>query len=120
MKFKYEVEINSCTKGFALSTQPLKLPVRDLDKENSASTLGDSYRRQEILSESPKQEGMIHRQFANLHKNCLSHGGHYILDFPSGSTPDQKILLIAATLMLDYSFFDRKCCLPFLCFIWLY
>ena len=42
----------------------------------------------------------------------LSKGGHYRLTFPLAANENEKTLLIAATMMLDMAFYDRKCCLP--------
>ncbi len=88
MKFKYEIELEVCMKGFLVTSSPMNLPVRDLDKESTTFIL-DSYRKIEASQyEGNKSAGMIHRQFSSAMKHCLSHGGHYILDFPGGSTPD--------------------------------
>ena len=58
------------------------------------------------------RHGKITREYSYWQKELLSHGGHYRIKFPRGADEIEKTLIIAATMMLDMNFYDRKCCLP--------
>ena len=57
--------------------------------------------------------GTIHKEFSHCAKEYLSYGTHYRIRFPRTATVDQKTLLLAAAMMMDMNYYDRKSCLPF-------
>ena len=61
------------------------------------------------------QAGSLSRRFSRCTKEFFSKGGHYFLKFPRAANVDEKTLLIAATMLLDMTFYDRKCIIPGFC-----
>jgi hypothetical protein len=53
------------------------------------------------------KEGSIVKKLSNYVKELFSNGGHYKLRFPPHATVDHKVLLIAATMLLDMNHYDK-------------
>eukprot|EP00347_Sterkiella_histriomuscorum_P020691 403336847 len=56
--------------------------------------------------------GSVKKRYSNLVKENFSGGNEWLIDFPEGSTPVQRMLIIGAVQLLDQCYFDRMVNLP--------
>lgn len=52
--------------------------------------------------------GMIKKVPNNLLVELLSNADNFEIDFPGDATPEEKLMLIGATLMIDYRYFEES------------
>ena len=52
--------------------------------------------------------GTITKKWTDCVKECCTKANNFLTEFPKDATPDDKILLIGITLLIDYTIFERE------------
>ena len=53
--------------------------------------------------------GTLKRIHGNVLHNCVTTQANFAVTFPSQSTPAERALLIGATIMIDFTYFEKTC-----------
>jgi hypothetical protein len=51
-------------------------------------------------------DGSIRRLFSGLVQELVSDADNFVINFPLAATPEEKLMLIGTTLMIDYRYFE--------------
>ena len=52
--------------------------------------------------------GKITKKWTDCVKECFTKANNYVTDFPKDATPDDKLLFIGVTLLIDYTLFEKE------------